>query len=222
MARRYVSYEERDEFFDLLCSGLSLQSAAALSGVSAAAGRGWWQASGLVNLVIQMGTTGRLPGSPPPRVPGQDRAERTQAQRRALSSEDRAVIAAGRKRDLSYAQIGELIDRDKSVVCREVARNRGTDGSYWAPVAHRAAHERRRRPKEFKLHANPRLCRRIETWMDDGWSPGLIAQVLRCDAATNMMERVSAETIYQALYVQTRGGLRKDLAHNLALKRRQR
>ena len=71
MARRYVSYEERDEFFDLLCSGLSLQAAAARSGVSASAGRGWWQASGLVNLVIQMGAAGGLPGSPPPRVPGQ-------------------------------------------------------------------------------------------------------------------------------------------------------
>ena len=34
------------------------------------------------------------------------------------------------------------------------------------------------------------------------------------------MERVSHETIYQALYVQTRGGLRKDLYRQLSLKRR--
>jgi len=219
MARRYVSYEERDEFFDLLCSGLSLQAAAARSGVSANAGRGWWQASGLVNLVIQMGAAGGLPGSPPPRVPGQGQAERTQAQRRALSSEDRAVIAAGRQRDLSYAQIGELIDRDKSVVCREVARNRGPDGSYWAPVAHRAAHERRRRPKEFRLAVNRGLRGRIEAWMDQGWSPRLIACVLREESPHVIMGRVSHETIYQALYVQGRGHLRQDLHRQLSTKR---
>ena len=37
-----------------------------------------------------------------------------------------------------------------------------------------------------------------------------------------IMDRVSHETIYQALYVQTRGGLRADLHRQLSLKRRQR
>ena len=67
------------------------------------------------------------------------------------------------------------------MVWREVARNRGPDGSYWAPVAHRAAHERRKRPKEFRLVENPGLCRRIEDWMDQGWSPKLIAAVLKSE-----------------------------------------
>ena len=132
------------------------------------------------------------------------------------------MIAVGLMCGCSYAQIGRLIRRNKSVVCREVARHRGPDRSYWASVAHRAAHERRRRPKAFKLLNNPGLCRRIETWMDDGWSPCLIAKVLRADAGSNMMDRVSHETIYRALYVQTRGGLRADLHRQLSLKRRQR
>ena len=136
-----------------------------------------------------------------------------------LSIEDRAVIAAGLRRELSYAQIGALIGRDKSVICREVARNRGPDGSYWAPVAHRAAHEHRRRPKEFGLVANPGLCLRIEAWMDDGWSPRLIARVLREEHPHMIMERVSHETIYQALYVQGRGHLRQDLHRQLSTKR---
>ena len=131
------------------------------------------------------------------------------------------MIAVGLMCGCSYAQIGAMIGRNKSVICREVARNRGPDGSYWGPVAHRVAHERRRRPKEFKLISNPALCRRIEVWMDDGWSPGLIAAVLKAGACS-MMERVSHETIYQALYVQTRGGLRADLHRQLSLKRRQR
>jgi IS30 family transposase len=139
-----------------------------------------------------------------------------------LTSEDRAVIAAGRRAGWSYARIGQAIGRDKSVICREVARNQGPDGSYWAPVAHRAAHERRRRPKDFKLLENPGLCRRIETWMDDGWSPGLIAGVLRAEHPRMIMDRVSHETIYRALYVQTRGQLRRDLAAQLLTKRRAR
>jgi transposase, IS30 family len=84
--------------------------------------------------------------------------------RRVLSSEDRAVIAAGLARSLSLTDIGALIGRDKSVISREVARNRGRDGSYWGPVAHRAAHERRRRPKDFKLVLAPDLAGRITQW----------------------------------------------------------
>jgi len=171
---------------------------------------------------MQRGRTGGLPGSVPAAVPG--RAEGGEVRRRRpLSSEDRAVIAVLLRRDLSYADIGKAIGRDKSVICREVARNRSPDGSYWAPVAHRGAHEARRRPKEFKLAADPGLCRRIEGWMDAGWSPGLIATVLRRDhpgtSAEERMARVSHETIYQALYVQTRGQLRHDLHRQLSLQR---
>lgn len=219
MVRRFVSVEEREEFFELLCSGLPLQAAAAGSGVSSCAGRAWWRASGLMDLKVQMGAIGGLPGSAPVRDAGQDGPGTQPRQRRVLTSEDRAVIAAGLRRELSYAQIGELIGRDKSVVYREVNRNRGPDGSYWAPVAHRAAHERRRRPKEFRLAANPGLCRRIEAWMDEGWSPRLIARVLREEHPSMIMDRVSHETIYQALYVQGRGSLRQDLHRQLSTKR---
>jgi IS30 family transposase len=136
-----------------------------------------------------------------------------------LSGEDRAVIAAGLRVGWSYGRIGAEIGRNKSVICREVARNRGPDGSYIASVAHRAAHEQRRRPKVFKLATNPGLCRWIEEWMDQGWSPRLIASVLREDPPHSKMGRVAAETIYQSLYVQTRGSLRADQHKQLSLKR---
>jgi transposase, IS30 family len=74
----------------------------------------------------------------------------------------------------------------------------------------------------LKLIANPGLCRRIESWMDDGWSPKLIATVLKRDHPHTIMDRENHETIYQALYVQTRGQLRADLNQKLSLKRRQR
>lgn len=216
MARRHVPYEVREEFFDLVCSGMPLEFAGALLGVSPSAGTSWWRASGLMEPSIRQGRQGGLPGTVPLRCPGGRQGE---VRRRALTSEDRSVIAVGLRMELSYAQIGALIGRDKSVICREVARNRGPDGSYWAPVAHRAAHERRRRPKEFRLVAAPLLCRRIEAWMDQGWSPKLIARVLREESPHMIMGRVSHETIYQALYVQTRGSLRKDLYRQLSTKR---
>lgn len=37
--------------------------------------------------------------------------------------------------------------------------------------------------------------------MDEGWSPRLIAQLLRVEHAGSKIERVEHETIYQALYV---------------------
>ena len=49
--------------------------------------------------------------------------------------------------------------------------------------------------------------------MDDGWSPKLIAQMLARDHDDDRLLRVSHETIYKCLYVQTRGSLRADL-HN--------
>ena len=116
---------------------------------------------------MQRGRSGGLAGSAPGAVPGAGEADGERF-RRPLSSEDRAVIAVGVREGWSLARIGAAIGRDKSVVCREIARNRSQDGRYWGAVAHRAAHERRRRPKEFRLVANPALCRRIETWMDDG------------------------------------------------------
>jgi len=218
---KLFAYEVHEEFLELVCGGVPFDVARLVVGVGANTGRAWWRRCGLMDVVVQMGARGGLAGSAPAMVPGAC-SEGQQRSRRPLSSEDRAVIAAGLRRDLSYAQIGALICRDRSVVWREVARNRGPDGSYWGPVAHRAAHERRRRPKEFRLAQNPALARRIETWMDDGWSPKLIATILKQDHPQMIMDRVSHETIYQSLYVQGRGQLRQDLHRQLSLKRARR
>ena len=216
--------EVRSEFFGLVCGGASLQTAARVCGVSGTQARAWWRASGLVEPQIAMGPAGGLPGTAPADVPGDRDLEGRR--RRPLTAVERGSIAAALRLGHGYAEIAATIGRDKSVVSREVARNRGPDGSYEGAVAHRDAHERRRRPKVRKLTRYPGLCRRIEAWMDQGWSPKLIAAVLRRDhpdsTPESMMERVSHETIYQALYVQTRGGLRKDLYRQLSLKRRAR
>lgn len=137
---------------------------------------------------------------------------------RFLSRSERRVIEYGLARGDSYRVIGAGIGRDKSVICREVNRNRGPDGTYVASLAHVKAHQGRRRPKDFKLLQNRSLCRRIEHLMDDGWSPKLIAGTLKIEGCSDN-DRVSHETIYQALYVQGRGHLRADLHRQLSTKR---
>jgi transposase, IS30 family len=215
---KWISFETQEEFFDLLCAGAPIAHAATWSGVSWDTAAKLWRERGVMGLEIALGARGGLPGSAPLRRPGDEREVR---RRRPLTSEDRAVIATLHHRKVSLREIGRTIGRDVSIISREVARNRGADGSYHAPVAHRAAHERRRRPKAFKLH-DPAMCGAIESWMDDGWSPGLIAAVLRKQHPRAKMARVSHETIYRALYVQTRGSLRQDLAAQLLTKRRTR
>ncbi|PQP54964.1 IS30 family transposase, partial [Mycolicibacterium austroafricanum] len=84
---------------------------------------------------------------------------------------------------------------DRSVIWREVQRNRLPDGTYHALMAHARATENARRPKAFKLD-DPGLCADIEAWMDQGWSPKLISQVLARDAGSAKVKRVSHETIY--------------------------
>jgi transposase, IS30 family len=83
-------------------------------------------------------------------------------------------------------------------------------------MAHARAVRKARRPKAFKLVDHP-LCAAIEAWMDDGWSPKLIAEVLARDHPDDRLARVSHETIYKCLYVQARGSLRVDLYKRLSL-----
>lgn len=201
----------RGDFLDLVCSGRSVSEAARRVGASRETGRKWWAESGQMR--VKMGVIGGLadpaPGSEGPVG-------------RALSEAERGMIQMGRQAKMSYAEIGKVIGRDKSVIWREVKRNSDAEGRYHAKVAHTKAHQARRRPKPFKLIENKDLCQLIEVWMDDGWSPKLISSMLAFYFARDQTMQVSHETIYQALYVQTRGSLRKDLAENLSLKRKQR
>jgi IS30 family transposase len=210
----------RERLIELLCSGVSLRDAGVAVGASRQAAWRWWAQGGRMELAFARGRHGGLVDPVPADVPGRGSV------RRPLSSEDRAVIAVGLRQQRSYAEIGASIGRCRSVISREVRRNSSENGEYHGAVAHRCAAHRRRRPKAFTLRERPGLCRRIEGWMDQGWSPRLIAQVLATEENGQLADhpadhtgRVSHETIYQALYVQTRGSLRADLHRRLSLKR---
>jgi IS30 family transposase len=135
-----------------------------------------------------------------------------------VSFEERVEIMRGLDAGLSFAEIARRIGRDRSVVWREYRRNCLPNGDYHALMANAFATQNARRPKAFKLRNHP-LCRSIEDWMGDGWSPKLIADVLARDYPGDKLMRVSHETIYQCLYVQTRGTLRADLHKCLSTKR---
>jgi IS30 family transposase len=98
-------------------------------------------------------------------------------------------------------------------VSREVAANGGRE-EYRAWRAHQRARDQARRPKTPKL-ACPRLAAQVGAWLHEWWSPVQISRRLRTEFPGDPMMRVSHETIYQALYVQGRGELRRELARCL-------
>jgi transposase, IS30 family len=205
-----VPWSVKREFFDLVCGGMATTDASVKVGVSRRTGWFWWRDAGGMKLRNSAGGLGGLASAGDLCRPG--------GPSRRLSFEERVAIMRGRDAGLSGAQIAERIGRDRSVIWRELARNSLPSGDYHALMANAFATQKARRPKAFKLGNHP-LCRSIEDWMDDGWSPKLIASVLARDHPDDKLMQVSHETIYQALYVQTRGNLRADLHKCLSTKR---
>jgi IS30 family transposase len=140
---------------------------------------------------------------------------------RFLSLLEREEIALAVAAGESAAAIARRLGRAVSTVTRELARNGGR-GGYRAVGADARALERARRPKLAKLAASPRLRAEVERRLRQRWSPQQIAARLRMDFPDDPERRVSHETIYQSLYVQSRGALRRELASQLRLGRSRR
>ncbi|MFG1643465.1 IS30 family transposase [Amycolatopsis sp. NPDC049252] len=107
--------------------------------------------------------------------------------------------------------IGRAIGRPASTVSRELARNTGLTGAYRASSAQHRAEHRAKRPKPAKLAADPVLRAIVQAGLDRKWSPRQISERLVLDFPDRPEMRVSHETIYQSLYVQSRGALRREL-----------
>lgn len=210
MPRGYpISRSVKRALFDRVCNGVAVTAASVDVGVSRSTGWVWWRDAGAMELLKGTGDHGVAdPGD----------VSRQGGRGHRLSFDERMSIMRGHDAGLSAADIGELLGRDRTTIWREINRNRNADGDYHAGMAHARAARKARRPKAFKLVDHP-LCRSIQTWMDDGWSPKLIADVLARDGPDDKLMRVSHETIYQCLYVQTRGSLRADLHKCLSTKR---
>ena len=140
---------------------------------------------------------------------------------RCLSEGEREEISRGLARGESCRTIAAAIGRTHTTVSREVNRNGGREG-YRAHEADAAAWGRARRPKRSKLAVNSGLREVVEEKLELEWSPEQISAWLEQTYPDELAMRVSHETIYLSLFVQSRGALRHELCAHLRRRRRTR
>ena len=128
-----------------------------------------------------------------------------------LSLAEREEISIGLQTREPLCVIAGRLGRSPSTISREVASNGGRC-RYRAVAADRAAYRRARRPKIAKLADHSRLRDAVEAMLDKRWSPQQISARLKLEFPNDLSMRVSHETIYQSLFVQSKGALRKELS----------
>jgi IS30 family transposase len=127
-----------------------------------------------------------------------------------LSLQEREEISRGLAAGLSFGAIARGLGRSPSTISREVNANGGRR-KYWALLADRGAQRRALRPKRAKLTRCRRLRSVVERKLEARWSPQQISGWLAERYPNDAEMQVSHETIYQSLFVQSRGALRKEL-----------
>ncbi|WP_337245224.1 IS30 family transposase [Luteimonas sp. gir] len=132
-----------------------------------------------------------------------------------LSAEERAVLQLERNRGTSLQEIGRRLGRSASTLSREVRRH--GDGIYSAHDAAGSYRARRSRcVRRRKLVEEGELFQFVHDHLVfERWSPQQIAATLRAMQPDDASQRVSHETIYAAIYVYPRGGLKKALVEAL-------
>ena len=131
-----------------------------------------------------------------------------------LSLAEREEISRGLAGGESLRSIARRLARSPSTISREVAANGGRR-RYRACRADKVAVRRMRRPKVSKLAACARLRAVVEAQLALRWSPQQISGWLVEEFPDDAEMRVSHETIYLSLFVQSRGALRKELTRYL-------
>ena len=138
---------------------------------------------------------------------------------RSLREPEREEISRGVCSGLSIRQIARALGRAASSVSREIARNGGRVG-YRACLAEARAWDLSRRPKRCRLARNEPLRNQVTQKLQARWSPEQISLWLARAFGDDDSMRVSHETIYRTLFIQTRGVLKKELQKQLRSQRR--
>jgi transposase, IS30 family len=204
----HVRRDQQRAFWRLIRQGCGSKEAARRVGFSPEAGKRWFrQAGGMPPLSLVEPVRGR-----------------------ALNIIEREQILAGINAEKSIRQIAQELRRQPSTVLKELRKNmyhqqyrrRSQKGfparepwNYSPHLAQLRADQKASRPKTAKLAANPRLRAEVEDRLKRKHSPEQIAQRLVQDFLDDPEMRVSHETIYQSLYVQGRGALKRELARQL-------
>ena len=130
----------------------------------------------------------------------------------SLSLAEREEIRVGIRAGESDAVIAARLCRHRSSVFREIARNGGRE-NYRATKADERSTQIVRRAKPHWTEVRPWLWEHVQELLrTKKWSPEQIARRLRRDHPDQPEWWVSHETIYQTIFVQTKGELRKELA----------
>jgi transposase, IS30 family len=127
-----------------------------------------------------------------------------------LGLEERETISRELARSCSARSIAKRLGRHHSAISREINNNGGRE-KYRAVEAQLRSEALRARPKPHKLAVSRRLHDAVNDGLASKWSPQQISARLRLDYPDDEGMRVSAETIYECLYLQARGALRTEL-----------
>jgi IS30 family transposase len=168
-------------------AGLVVEDAAVGAGVSVTWGRATFRNAGGVNPTPVAGPVGRY-----------------------LSWAEREEIAALTHAGHGVREIARRLGRDPGTISRELDRG-ATSRGYRASVGQVKADRARSAPRTAKLATNLPLRREVQARLKCRDSPEQIAGRLKIDFPDDPEMWVSAETIYQSLYVQARGGLKREL-----------
>ncbi|WP_329261070.1 IS30 family transposase [Actinoallomurus sp. NBC_01490] len=189
---------EREEYFRLMDQGLSSKEACRIVGINPRTGKRWRN-----GVKATAHNKARPPISRPSAQAGCSRY---------LREEERVHIADRLGEGVSLRLIAAELGRSPSTISREVRRNRHlASGQYRPHAAQARADARRPRPRPGRLATNDELRGVVQGWLEMNWSPEQIAAMLRERFPDRPEMRVCHETIYQALYVQGRGQLRREL-----------
>jgi IS30 family transposase len=213
---RKIPWETRSAVYGLLIRGVSAKDVEAALGVSMTAVKNWARLAGMESMAPRLGGgVRRMPMRASP-------LETSTRGYRRLTLADRSFIQAARglPEPMGVRAIARELGVDPATVSRELTGHRVThwgEDRYDAELAHYQALASRPRHRGGKLDS-PELRAAVVSRLNNKFSPQQVAGELKLTFPDRVEMHVSHETIYQALYVQGKGGLRHELTVVKALR----
>ena len=216
--KRRSSQSDLDAAVEAVLAGASYRSAEALTGVPHSTVRDYVVRWGFVRQRVPVFSNKRVVDGV--RVStfrtglGNERVAMTRERKRrpgSLCASEREEIRVGIETGESDDAIASRIGRHRSTIWREIAANGGRE-HYRAAAAEERAARAALRPKSPWTVERPGLWEEVQGLLrTKKWSPEQIAERLRKEHPDQPQWWVSHEAIYQAVFVQAKGELRKEL-----------
>jgi len=128
-----------------------------------------------------------------------------------LQLDERIALSKLQNQGLSIRAMARMLKRSPSTISREIARN-APSGQYSCTFAQQRSIRRRGHSRPApKLVRTGALFAQVREMLGRKWSPEQIAIYLARQFPREAAQRVSHETIYNAIYAQPRGELRREL-----------